>query len=159
MSVASCYARELYREFIMVSERGKKAAGGSRHSELRAPAVRRIRQGNSGRFVANRERGCPARMTALGAESFPWVASPDAPRSRFAGHSAALHPDTAGMHRAKFCNDFYAREATSSRTATPENNKNGSALPYAVAFDRRYIRPIRTRIITMIRMIPSVPPG
>lgn len=47
---------------------------------------------------------------------FPWVASPDAPRSRFAGHSAALHPAFgiynfvtylyAGMHRsrAKFFN-------------------------------------------------------
>ena len=51
-------------------------------SKLRASGVRRIRQGNSGR---NRE-GCPARMTALGAESFPWVASPDAQRrSHFAG--------------------------------------------------------------------------
>ena len=38
MSVA-CYARELYREFIMVSERGKKAAGGWRRSKLRAPGV------------------------------------------------------------------------------------------------------------------------
>ena len=31
--------------------------------------------------------------------------------------------------------------------------------PTQLFVDRRYIRPIRTRIITMIRMIPSVPPG